>query len=109
MEWLVEAYGCEPARLCDKLLLEEIFNRCVNEMRLKPVQPAQWHVFPSPGGITGMLLLAESHLTIHTFPETGFAALNLYCCRKRAAWEFETRLREALRATRVNVRELSRE
>ena len=55
-----------------------------------------------------MLLLAESHLTVHTFPESRSAALNLYCCRARPAWPFEERLREHLRAERVQVRELSR-
>ena len=107
-EWIVEAFGCDPARLCDPRALEALFDRAVTELGLRPVQPAVWHVFPEPGGITGMLLLAESHLTVHTFPESGFAALNLYCCRPRAPWPFEERLRELLRAERVAVRELRR-
>lgn len=108
VEWLVEAFGCEPARLADKSVLEALFQRCIHELQLKPVQSAQWHVFPAPGGVTGLLLLAESHLAIHTFPESGFAALNLYCCRPRPAWPFADRLREHLRAARVEVRELAR-
>ena len=35
------------------------------------------------------VLLSESHLSGHTFPETGFAAINLYCCRPREAWHGE--------------------
>ncbi|MBP9089140.1 MAG: S-adenosylmethionine decarboxylase, partial [Kofleriaceae bacterium] len=42
------------------------------------------HQFPDPPGITAMVLLAESHLTIHTFPEAGVATLNLYCCAPTA-------------------------
>jgi S-adenosylmethionine decarboxylase len=108
VEWIVEAFGCEPARLADRATLEALLNRCVEELGLRPVHPALWHVFPPPGGITGLLLLAESHLTLHTFPENGFAAMNLYCCRPRSAWPFAERLREHLRATRVEVRELPR-
>ncbi|HEX4385115.1 MAG TPA: adenosylmethionine decarboxylase [Myxococcales bacterium] len=108
VEWIVEAYGCEPARLADKAALEALFAACVAELALRPVQPAQWHVFPAPGGVTGLLLLAESHLTVHTFPESGFAALNLYCCRPRPPWPFAERLREHLNAARVEVRELVR-
>jgi S-adenosylmethionine decarboxylase len=108
VEWIVEAFGCEPARLSDRSALELLFQQCVDELHLRPVRPAQWHVFPAPGGVTGLLLLAESHLTIHTFPESGFAALNLYCCRARPAWPFAERLREHLRAMRVEVRELAR-
>jgi S-adenosylmethionine decarboxylase len=108
VEWIVEAYGCEAARLADRRALEALVDRCVTELSLRPVQPALWHVFPGPGGITAMLLLAESHLTLHTFPETGFAALNLYCCRRRPGWPFVDRLREHLGAARVAVRELRR-
>jgi S-adenosylmethionine decarboxylase len=108
VEWIVEAFGCEPARLSDLRTLEALFERCVRELELRPVQPAQWHVFPAPGGVTGLLLLAESHLTVHTFPEHGFAALNLYCCRPRPSWPFESRLLEHLNAQRVEVRELAR-
>jgi S-adenosylmethionine decarboxylase len=108
VEWIVEAFGCEPARLADRFALEALFQRCIDELDLKPMQPPQWQVFPAPGGVTGLLLLAESHLTIHTFPKTGFAALNLYCSRPRPAWPFADRLREHLLATRVDVRELAR-
>ena len=62
-----------------------------------------WHQFPDAGGITGVVVLSESHLTCHTFPERGFAALNLYCCRPRRDWPWAERLAEALGATDVQV------
>ncbi len=55
-----------------------------------------------------MLLLSESHLTCHTFPEVGYAALNLYCCRARPAWDFAQRCRELLGAERTQVLEVRR-
>ena len=67
-----------------------------------------WREFPGEGGITGLLLLTESHLACHTFPERGFAAFNLYCCQPREDWPWAERLREALRAQRVSVRRLAR-
>jgi S-adenosylmethionine decarboxylase len=39
-----------------------------------------FHVFTPLGGVTGMLLLAESHISIHTWPERGFAAVDLFMC-----------------------------
>lgn len=43
-----------------------------------------WHAFPSspagPGGITGVVLLAESHLAIHTWPERAGVTLDVYVC-----------------------------
>jgi S-adenosylmethionine decarboxylase len=67
-----------------------------------------WHVFSGHAGITGAVLLAESHLTIHTYPEAGLAAINLYCCRSRADWPWEKRLRELLGARAVTVRTFRR-
>jgi S-adenosylmethionine decarboxylase len=38
------------------------------------------HEFPSSGGITGVALLAESHMSIHTWPEKGYAAVDIFMC-----------------------------
>lgn len=107
-EWIVEAHGCRPEALRSEPALRALFDRAVAELALTPVEPAVFHVFPGPGGITGVLLLSESHLTIHTFPETGYAALNLYCCRARPAWDFPGRCAEHLGAARVEVRAVAR-
>ena len=39
-----------------------------------------FHRFAEPGGITGVVLLAESHLAVHTWPEQGAATLDVYVC-----------------------------
>ena len=39
-----------------------------------------FHVFPHPGGVTGVVLLAESHLAVHTWPELGAVTLDVYVC-----------------------------
>src|SRR5688572_24460089 len=107
-EWLVDASGCAPEALRDPRVLCALFEELVVTLELRVVGVPQWHVFPGPGGITGLALLAESHLAAHTFPETGFAALNVYCCRPRAAPDFEALLRRLLGARAANVRELPR-
>ncbi|MFB1479491.1 adenosylmethionine decarboxylase [Corallococcus sp. RDP092CA] len=107
-EWLVDASGCAPARLKDAAALAALFEELVVLMDLKVVGPPQWHVFPEPGGVTGLALLAESHLAIHTFPEHGFAALNVYCCRARARPDFDAMAAKHLGATACRVRELPR-
>ena len=74
----------------------------------KPLTDAQWHVFPGPGGVTGLLLLSESHLACHTFPERGFASFNLFCCRPRPEWPWTAALRETLHAQRVELQAIPR-
>jgi S-adenosylmethionine decarboxylase len=108
-EWVVEAYGCDAGRLADHATLAGLLDRMVHELALRPVGAGQWHVFPPPSGITGMLLLAESHLTVHTFPEHRSLCLNLFCCTPRPSWPFAERLAEAVGAERVSVRHLERD
>jgi S-adenosylmethionine decarboxylase len=39
-----------------------------------------FHRFPAPGGVTGVVLLAESHLAVHTWPELGAVTVDVYVC-----------------------------
>lgn len=108
IEWIVEAHGCVPDRLRDLAALQDVFERITADLRLRPVQPTQWHQFPTSGGITGLCLLSESHLTCHTFPEFGSACFNVFCCRAREAWNFDAQLRTLLGAQRVTVQTIAR-
>jgi S-adenosylmethionine decarboxylase len=108
VEWVVEALGCDPGRLRDQAALQSICERLLRELELHAVGPGQWHRFPHPGGVTGLYLLTESHLACHTYPELSTATFNLYCCRERAAWPWDERLREMLGARDVCVRSVRR-
>lgn len=103
-EWLIDAAGCAPALLSDPRTMRALCDEIVRELQLQVVGEPAWHQFPGPGGVTGIYLLTESHLTCHTFPETGTATFNLYCCRPRAAWPWREKLAERLRSSRVAIR-----
>lgn len=107
-EWVVDARGCNPIALQSVAVLQTLFADICRELGLVPVAPGSWHAFPGPAGVTGMQMLSESHLTCHTFPETGYAALNLYCCAPRPDWPWDAELRRRLGATDVHVRVLVR-
>ena len=106
-EWLVEAAGCEAELLRDEMRLRAIFDRIITDLGLRSVG-AVWHKFPGEGGVTGLIALTESHLACHTYPEHGTATFNLYCCRERASWTWETTLKEMLGATEVKMRVFER-
>ena len=107
-EWVVDAHGCDPESLRSPERLKAVFERVLRELGLHAAGDAVWRVFPGEGGVTGLQLLTESHLACHTFPERGFAAFNLYCCRPRAEWPWSERLGEALGAREVSVTLLKR-
>jgi S-adenosylmethionine decarboxylase len=107
-EWIVDAHGCSAEALRSIGTLEALFARIIDELQLRPVSAPIWHQFPGEGGVTGVVLLSESHLSVHTFPESGFAAFNLYCCRPRPAWTWDASLMDLLGARHVQVRAESR-
>lgn len=75
--------SCSAALLTDLATLSKTCRDATNESKLTIVDQA-WHRFPEwngeAGGITGTLLLAESHLAIHTWPERNGVTLDVYVC-----------------------------
>lgn len=107
-EWLIDATGCRADRLADADCLRRLCQEIIASLDLHVLGDAMCHKFPSPGGVTMLWLLTESHLSLHTYPEGGIATFNLYCCRPRERWDWEDRLAALLGAKRVSVRTLSR-
>jgi len=107
-EWVIDASGCNAEALADVEQLKLVFSRIISDLELHVLGEISWHKFPEPGGVSGLALLSESHLTCHTYPEFGAASFNLYRCSNRTTCAWETRLREMLGATEVNIRVFER-
>jgi S-adenosylmethionine decarboxylase len=107
-EWVVDASGCKPELLRDLDLINRICQRIVADIGVQVVGIPQCHRFEGAGGVTTLYMLSESHLACHTYPEFGLATFNLYCCRERAAWDWQGMLADALSAKNVHVRQLPR-
>jgi len=108
IEWLIEAFGCAETRLTDRSNLLVLFEAIIGRMELRPVGKPVWHVFPESGGVTGIWLLQESHLAIHTFPEYHSACVNVFCCVPRTALDWQPLFSNVLGATDLRVRECER-
>jgi spermidine synthase/S-adenosylmethionine decarboxylase len=110
---LAEFHACQGDRglLLDAPMLAACCRRACADAGLLVVAEA-FHQFPGAGA-TGALVLAESHLAIHTWPELGAVTLDLYVCNysqdNRAAAEaaYES-LRNDLRPARIVRRDVAR-
>ena len=107
-EWVVDAYGCRPEDLKSREQLEKLFTQLIRSLELKPVAPPTWHQFADPGGVTGFVILEESHLAVHTFPEHGSLCLSLFCCKPRPEFNFVFYLGGEFGAESVRVRRIER-
>jgi S-adenosylmethionine decarboxylase len=69
---------------------------------------SHFHHFTPNGGVSGVVVLAESHISIHTWPERNFAALDVFMCGCCDPYKVIPYLREAFGATGLHVSEQKR-
>ncbi len=76
---LADLSGVAATPLRDCVALESLLRRAASEAGAQ-VLHGHFHSFGAEAGVTGVLLLAESHISIHTWPEAGFAAVDIFMC-----------------------------
>nr|CAJ31141.1 S-adenosylmethionine decarboxylase [uncultured sulfate-reducing bacterium] len=76
--FLLDLWGVSPTILNDDEELERLLLSAAEAGGAHPVEC--WFRFFEPQGITGVILLNESHLTIHTWPELAYAAVDVFTC-----------------------------
>lgn len=73
-----ELWGCHFETLNDMEQIERIFVDAALESGAE-VREVAFHKF-APQGVSGVVIISESHLTIHSFPEHGYASIDVYTC-----------------------------
>jgi S-adenosylmethionine decarboxylase len=101
---IVDLHGAE--RLDDIEHIEATLRRCVGAARATLLHIHVHHF--QPNGVSGVAVLAESHISIHTWPDAGYAALDVFMCGSADPDACIPVLREAFGAKRVAVNELLR-
>lgn len=104
--WLVEMY--EVPSLDDVTRIRRALRRAVTASGVQLIR-LQLHHFGAGRGVTGVALLAESHISIHTWPERQYAALDIFMCGSHSNPQKALDvLRELLQPGRVRVRRFKR-
>jgi S-adenosylmethionine decarboxylase len=104
---LLEMRGCDPLLLRDREALAPLLLAAVREAGATIVTDV-FHNF-SPHGVSGVIVIAESHVAIHTWPEHQFAAVDIFSCSEtldHAA--IAAAVQTALRSGRVETRTFER-
>jgi S-adenosylmethionine decarboxylase len=75
---ILELYQCDPTKLNDEAFIRTTITSAAKIAGATLINLVT-HSF-NPQGVTGLALLAESHISIHTWPEIGFAAIDVFTC-----------------------------
>ena len=83
---MIDGYGADQALLADADYLRGLLDTLPAEMQMHAIcEPQLVEVGPmnpkDPGGLSGFVMIAESHISFHTFPKRGFVTMDLYTCQ----------------------------
>jgi S-adenosylmethionine decarboxylase proenzyme len=104
---LVEYHRCDPNVLNDLERLRECMLEAANRCGATVLEDS-FHYF-SPQGVSGVVVIAESHIAIHTWPEYKYAAVDIFTCGTTVdPWIAFRHLEQGLYSTECSVREIIR-
>ncbi len=99
---ILDFWGCRNLDDLDRM--EAALRECVQRCRATLLHIHLHHFAPS-GGISGVAVLAESHISVHTWPERGFAAFDVFMCGKARAEEAVSVLKRAFAPHNIQLTE----
>ncbi len=104
---LMEMFGCDEEMLKNKERVEEMMNESAVKSRAKVVK-SFFHQF-KPYGVSGVVVIEESHFTIHTWPEHAYAAIDFFYCSNEVLIDKAIEvLKKALKPRSFNLVEIKR-
>lgn len=104
---LVEFYDCNADKINDVSFVESAFLEATRKSKATIISH-NFHKF-SPHGISGVIVIAESHVAIHSWPEYNYAAVDIFTCGETIdPWVIQEYLKEALESSNVSSMEMKR-
>jgi S-adenosylmethionine decarboxylase len=104
---IAELYGCSAEIINNQELVEDFMLEAVELSGATIVKPV-FHKF-SPHGVSGMVVVSESHFAIHTWPEYGYCALDIFTCGNLINNQIALdHLKNKFQATNISVVEMKR-
>jgi len=104
---VLDMYECNATKINDPIFVDSVLTEASNKAR-STLLNLKLHLF-EPQGITGFALLAQSHISFHSWPETGYVAVDIYTCGQDTdPVEAVSYIIDQFQAERYSVNTLSR-
>lgn len=104
---LADMHGVQQAMLTEADTIESLLRQSAQAAGAQ-ILYSHFHTFGSGQGVTGVVLLAESHISIHTWPEFGFAAADIFMCGNAQPERALELIQQALQPTSCAVQTIAR-
>ncbi len=101
-----DVYNCNADTLSFIPTVKTVLNAIVEELQLTKVNESYKQF--EPIGVTGFILLEESHVSIHSWPEHQFAAVDIFSCRPFDAKKIQELLMESFNSDKVVIKQIER-
>ena len=86
MHLVVDGYGADPEKLKDEDLISRFLDEYPDRIGMTKIIPPQVYTYhgqtPEDWGVSGFVLIAESHISVHTFPERGYINIDIFSCKE---------------------------
>jgi S-adenosylmethionine decarboxylase proenzyme len=102
----MELWGCDREALDSPTVVHGLMRSAAKIAKAKPVLSSVRHF--DPQGVTAIMMVQESHFSIHTWPEEGYAAVDAYTCGDCDPVKAVRAFERGLKAERVEVQEIVR-
>jgi S-adenosylmethionine decarboxylase len=104
---LVEFYDCDQSKINDVTYVENSLIQATKDASATIISH-NFHKF-SPYGVSGVVVIAESHVAIHTWPEYNYAAVDIFTCGDTIEpWTIQEKLKELFDSKNVSSMEMKR-
>ena len=113
---IYDAYGCNPKKLDDLEYCKKVLNNLVEIAGMRKLAEPMLIKADSnetlggkdPGGVSGFVIIQESHISLHSFTRRGFVTIDLYSCKEFDAAEVVTYLDKAFEAKNTDIIKMDR-
>ena len=86
MHLAIDGYGGDTAKMWDAQLVRDFLFRCPDELGMTRITEPEVLEYNAPkpedAGISGFVIIAESHISIHTFPDRGYVNIDIFSCKE---------------------------
>ena len=112
MHLIIDGFGCDYQQLADSERVRQFLDTYPDAIQMTKVTEPAVHVYhgpkPEDWGVSGFVIIAESHISVHTFPDRGHVNIDVFSCKEFDATKAVAEIRQVFSIAQVKTWMLDR-